>query len=57
MASVNNSKESFSKKMGDKIEDVGAKVSEKAPKTGKAIHDLGDKIEHMNDKRDSNRRV
>ncbi|WP_168196679.1 hypothetical protein [Bdellovibrio sp. ZAP7] len=57
MASVNNSKESFSRKMGDKIEDVGAKVSEKAPKTGKAIHDLGDKIEHMNDKKSSNRRV
>ncbi|WP_413575605.1 hypothetical protein ACLVWU_14735 [Bdellovibrio sp. HCB290] len=57
MASNKNEKESFSRKAGDKIEEIGSKVAEKAPKTGKAIHDLGDKIEHMNDKKNQSRRV
>lgn len=56
MAANKNPNESFSRKVGDKIEEVGSKVSEKAPKTGKAIHDLGHKIEHMNDK-DTDRKV
>ncbi|BEV68158.1 hypothetical protein AB1A81_07995 [Bdellovibrio bacteriovorus] len=55
MASKQGEKESLSHKVGDKIEKVGQKISEKAPKTGKAIHDLGDKIEHMNDNKKSRR--
>ena len=49
MAIEKNEKESLSHKVGDKIERAGQKISEKAPKTGKAIYDAGDKIEHMND--------
>ncbi|WP_374074474.1 hypothetical protein [Bdellovibrio bacteriovorus] len=57
MASPKSDKESVSHKLGDKIEKVGRKISDKAPKTGKVIHDLGDKIEHMSDKKNNpNRR-
>ena len=51
MATQKSNQESMSHKLGDKIEKVGSKVSEKAPKTGKAIADFGDKVEHMNDKK------
>lgn len=55
MANQKESKESASHKLGDKIERVGQRVSEKAPKTGRAIYDAGDKIEHLNDKKSSKR--
>ncbi|MEK2646239.1 hypothetical protein [Bdellovibrio sp. BCCA] len=52
MATQKGDKESWSRKLGDKIEKVGDKVSNKAPKTGRVIHDAGDKIEHWSDKKD-----
>ena len=55
MANLKHSKESTSHKLGDKIEKVGQRVSEKAPKTGRAIYDAGDKIEHLNDKKSGKR--
>lgn len=40
-------KDTFTKKAGDKIERVGEKlVNSGMPKTGKAIYDAGNKIEH-----------
>jgi len=51
MVSQKSDKESTSRKLGGKIERVGDKISEKAPKTGKVVHDIGDKIEHMQDKK------
>jgi hypothetical protein len=43
--------DSFAKRAGDAIERVGDSVSEKGfPKAGKAIRNLGDKIEHSQDK-------
>lgn len=49
------SNDSFSKKVGDKIERVGDKVTDMgAPKVGNAIRNAGDKIEHMNDKKNPN---
>jgi hypothetical protein len=48
-------KDSWSKKLGDKIERAGDKVTDAgAPKTGNAIRNAGDKIEHMNDKKNPN---
>jgi hypothetical protein len=44
-----SNKESMSRKLGNKIERAGEKVAEKAPKTGKAIRDFGDRVEHMSD--------
>jgi hypothetical protein len=45
-----NEKESFTKKLGDKIERVGEKISEKgAPGLGRSVRKLGDKIEHSRD--------
>ena len=47
---IDNTKESFSHKVGDKVERFGEKISNAgAPKTGKVIYDTGNKIEHMND--------
>lgn len=57
MANLKDSKESTSHKLGDKIEKVGQRVSEKAPKTGRAIYDAGDKIEHLNDKKSGKRQL
>jgi hypothetical protein len=43
-------KEPFTRKAGDKIERMGEKVSKAGlPKTGKAIYDAGNKIEHSKD--------
>lgn len=43
-------KESLTKKAGDQIERLGDKVSRAgAEKVGRAIHNLGDKIEHSRD--------
>lgn len=40
-------KDTFTKKAGDKIERMGEKlVNSGMPKTGKAIYDAGNKIEH-----------
>lgn len=44
---LNQDKESFAHKTGDKIERFGEKVSETSPKVGKVIYDAGNKIEHM----------
>lgn len=45
-----NNKESFSHKLGDKIERAGEKISNSgAKKIGDAISKTGNKIEHMND--------
>jgi len=45
-------KESFTHKTGDKVERFGEKISNSgAPKTGKAIYDAGNKIEHMDEKK------
>lgn len=47
-------RESLSHKVGDKIERVGEKISEKgAGKLGSTISRAGDKIEHMNDRKNS----
>lgn len=44
------SKESFSKKAGDKIERVGEKISNAgAQKIGNAVRKAGDKLEHVQD--------
>ena len=41
-------KESFTHKVGEKVERFGEKVSNSgAPKVGKVIYDAGNKIEHM----------
>jgi hypothetical protein len=45
--SMSTSKESLSKKLGDKIERIGEKVSRVgARKIGRAIYNAGNKIEH-----------
>lgn len=47
---LNTEKESLAKRTGDKIENLGDKVSRAgAEKVGRAIHNLGDKIEHSRD--------
>ncbi|MGZ3723718.1 MAG: hypothetical protein ACXVA9_12335 [Bdellovibrionales bacterium] len=46
---LNKDKESFTHKVGDKVERFGEKVSGSMPKTGKVIYDAGNKIEHMGD--------
>lgn len=47
---INQDKEKFTHKVGDKIERFGEKVSNSGmPKTGKVIYDAGNKIEHLND--------
>lgn len=44
--------ESFTRKLGDKIERVGEKISEKgADGLGRTVRDLGDKIEHSGDRK------
>lgn len=44
--------ESFSHKLGNKVERVGEKITEKgSPGLGKSVRDLGDKIEHSRDNR------
>ena len=44
--------EGLAHKLGDAIEKVGTKISNAgAPKIGQAIHDLGDKLEHSQDKK------
>jgi hypothetical protein len=49
---TNLNKESFSRKVGDKVERFGEKVSNSgAQKVGKVIYDAGNKIEHMNEKK------
>ena len=46
----NSKKDSFTRKLGDKVERVGEKISEKgAPGLGKSVRDLGDRIEHSRD--------
>lgn len=46
----NDRKENFTRKLGDKVERVGEKISEKgAPGAGKSVRDLGDRIEHSRD--------
>lgn len=52
---VNQKNESFRDKVGGAIEKVGQKISEAgATRLGKAVHDLGDKIEetHRNPNHD-----
>jgi len=45
-------KESFTHKVGDKIERIGRKISNAgAEKLGDAVYKAGDKIEHMRDKK------
>ena len=40
-------KDSFTKKAGDKHERIGEKIANAGlPKTGKAIYDAGNKLEH-----------
>jgi hypothetical protein len=47
---LDQKKDSFTHKVGDKVERFGEKISNAgAPKTGKVIYDAGNKIEHMND--------
>lgn len=47
-----NGKESFSHKVGDKIERTGEKLERAgAEKLGRAVSNAGDKIEHMKDKK------
>lgn len=49
-------KSSLSQKAGDQIERLGEKISNAgAEKIGKVVHDAGDKIEHMNDKKNVNK--
>ena len=45
-------KESLSKKVGDKLERAGEKISNAgAQRVGEAVYNAGDKLEHMNDKK------
>lgn len=45
-------KETFAHKVGDSIEQLGEKITEKGfPKAGEAIGRVGDKIEHLQDKK------
>lgn len=45
-------KESLTHKLGDKIERVGEKVSDMGgKKIGKKIYNVGNKIEHKNDRK------
>lgn len=45
-----NNKESFSHKLGDKIERAGEKISNSgAKKIGEVVSKTGNKIEHMSD--------
>jgi len=47
-----NRKEPLSKKAGDKLERVGEKIADSgAEKIGRVISRLGDKIEHLKDKK------
>lgn len=48
---VNKSGESFTKKLGDKIERAGEKISEKAPGLGGKVERLGDRIEHSEERK------
>ena len=49
---LDQSKQTTSHKVGDKVERFGEKVSNAgAPKTGKVIYDAGNKMEHMGDKK------
>ena len=42
--------EKFTERLGDKIERVGEKISDKGmPSVGSKVRDLGDKIEHSRD--------
>ena len=51
--SKNEGKDSLSHKAGDKLERIGEKVSNGGMnKIGNAISNAGDKLEHMNDKKD-----
>ncbi len=44
-------KQGFAKKVGDALERTGEKVQKAGmPKTGRAIYNAGDKIEHLGDK-------
>jgi hypothetical protein len=46
--------DSFTKKLGDKVERAGEKISDKgAPGLGKNVKNLGDKIEHSQDNKKS----
>lgn len=46
-----NKKNNFSKDAGDALERVGEKISDLgATKVGKKIYDVGNKLEHKNDK-------
>ncbi len=45
-------KESMSHRLGDSIERVGQKISDKgAPRVGEAVRKVGDKVEHLRDKK------
>lgn len=47
-----SNKESFSHKVGDKIERAGEKLERAgAEKIGRVVSNAGDKIEHMKDKK------
>lgn len=51
---VNKSGESFTKKLGDKLERAGEKISEKIPGLGGKVERLGDRIEHSEEKKPQN---
>ncbi len=49
---ASDKKDSFSRKLGDKIERVGEKLREKgATKLGNAVYRAGDKIEHSGEEK------
>ncbi len=45
-------KKSMSHRLGDSIERVGQKITDKgAPRVGEAVRKVGDKVEHLSDKK------
>jgi hypothetical protein len=52
--SVNPKKENIARKVGDKIERLGEKISDAGAKgIGKAVYNAGNKLEHSMDDKDS----
>jgi hypothetical protein len=47
-----HNKDSMSHRLGDSIERVGQKISDKgAPRVGEAVRKVGDKVEHLSEKK------